>query len=305
MAIYRTVTAEEAPAAVSLWDEVFGVGREFFETLLAGDGPDAHDRLLVAEEDGTFVSSVHVFLRWQRDLAGTPRKVGAIGSVSTHPDHRGKGHSYALMAKALELMEACGCDYSFLFTGVHSHYAKHGYWALPTKAMVGTPGTSTEAGPPPVAFADAVERIEAIHRAFNQTRPLTTVRVPEGYRSNLRFRLGSQHQTVWVEGGAYAVAEWDEEELDVKEWGFLPGCEADLLKIVPSVRAIAGRAETVHLFGPRDPASLALWSALASDWRLEDRPWSMVRGIAGRISDDELRVLFEEPTGTHWPADDF
>lgn len=93
MATYRTVTPEEVPAAVSLWDEVFGVGRVFFESLLAGDGPDAHDRLLVAEEDGKFVSSVHVFLRRQRDLEGTPRQVGAIGSVSTLPDHRGRGHS--------------------------------------------------------------------------------------------------------------------------------------------------------------------------------------------------------------------
>lgn len=209
------------------------------------------------------------------------------------------------MAKALELMEARGCDYSFLFTGVHAHYAKHGYWTLPTKAMVSPAGPKTAPGPLPVAYEDAIGRIETIHREFNAARPLTTVRVPEGYRSNLQFRLGSPRQTVWVEGGAYAVAAWDEEELDVKEWGFLPGCEADLLEIVPSIRAMAGDAEAVRLFGPRDPASLALWTGLATEWKLEDRPWSMVRGIASRTSDDDLRALFGEPTGTHWPADDF
>jgi ribosomal protein S18 acetylase RimI-like enzyme len=305
MAIYRTVTPEEVGNAVTLWDEVFGVGREYFETLLAGDGPDVHDRLLVAEEDGKFVSSVHVFLRRQRDLAGNARKVGAIGSVCTLPEHRGKGHSYALMAQAVDLMEAYGCDYSFLFTGVHNHYAKHGYWTLPTKAAIGALGQKADPGPSPVAYDDAVGSIEAIHRAFNQARPLTTVRVPENYRTNLRFRLGSARQTVWLEGGAYAVASRDGEEMNVKEWGFLPGCEADLLKIVPSIRAMAGDAGTVRLFGPRDPASLALWRGLAAEWRTEERPLSMVRSIAGRISDDELRALFDEPTGTHWPADDF
>ncbi|WP_127534715.1 GNAT family N-acetyltransferase [Paenibacillus kobensis] len=61
-------------------------------------------------------------------INGTARKAIQIGTVMTHPDHRGKGLSSLLMNRVLDLYKD-ECDLFFLFanSSVHEYYPKFGF----------------------------------------------------------------------------------------------------------------------------------------------------------------------------------
>lgn len=54
-------------------------------------------------------------------------KVGGIGSVATHPDHRGKGLASMVMEDCINVMQETGCHVSVLWTQRHDFYRNLGY----------------------------------------------------------------------------------------------------------------------------------------------------------------------------------
>jgi predicted N-acetyltransferase YhbS len=193
MTDYRLLTAEEYPAAVELWTSVFGVEREFFTSLLEGGRPE--DNVSVAAlEDGQIVSSVHVFMRQIRDRSGTPLKVGGIGSVSTHSDHRKKGHSGRLLEMAIEEMEKAGCVWSYLGTGVNDHYARYGWKTVSTASRSGTL-RSDLAGEAIELTGEDDRQMAELYEAFTATRPMATVRTEQAWKTAVRYRIDPARAT--------------------------------------------------------------------------------------------------------------
>lgn len=89
-------------------------------------GAHGTGRIIVAEEDGEVRSTCAVLVR---DLI-TPNanlRVGMIGSVSTDPDHRGRGLATSTLKAAEEYCLEQGCLFTLLWADSEEFYLKRGY----------------------------------------------------------------------------------------------------------------------------------------------------------------------------------
>ena len=140
--------------------------------------------------DGEMVASVSAYQR-QMHCAGRLAKVGAIGSVATHPDHRRRGYVRQLMAECREWMESEGFDFCFLF-GRQEVYDGSGYEmfsAFETIASVRPPTADTGLTFHPANFETDVPALCALYDQFCspltgpfvRTRDYWERRVPGGY----------------------------------------------------------------------------------------------------------------------------
>ena len=86
-----------------------------WEKLLAEYESDPCNYILIAEEDGTAVSSVQMSII--RSLTHNVRPFAVIENVVTHADHRQKGYASALLQKATDIARAFHCYKITLETG--------------------------------------------------------------------------------------------------------------------------------------------------------------------------------------------
>lgn len=308
MAEYRTLERDESPP-VALWTDVFGVEEPFFTSLLGDE-----DLSFAAFEKGKAVSSVHVFVREIRDREGRPLKVGGIGSVSTHPDHRKHGHSGQLLEMAIEGMERAGCVWSLLGTGVNDHYARYGWRTVSTPHRTGSPrpgsfsgyGTSQIIGP----NAAIVNEMARLHAETTATQPMATVRSPLAWQTAVRYRLSPDQATVFAssrEGRmvAYLVVRGSGQSVRYAEIAGEPASYRDLLVSVAAALNGYDVKEIVFDLPPTPELTRAFEDAVAGLVRLNESRGTMLRPIADRISWPDLLALYGDPRGRHGELDAF
>ncbi len=298
------------PEAVDLWTTVFGVGKPFFTSLLEGGGT-GDNVSLAAIEGGRIVSSVHVFMRRIRDREGRPQKVGGIGSVSTHPDYRKRGHSGRLLTMAMESMEREGCVWSLLGTGVNDHYALYGWRTVSTPEPWGalradTAGQAARLVPDDATLAE----MAPLYDATSATRPMATVRSERTWRTAVRYRLNPADPFLF---GAY---EGDRLSAYLVVRVSSDGSSADFVEAsgsperLPSLFGAAAQAlrakgiERVTSALPEGRESEAFAGVVDAVRRAESRG-AMLRPIADRISWPDLFALYGDPRGRHCDLDTF
>lgn len=88
---------------------------EAWEKLIKKFAQDDKIHLLVAEEDGKVVSSVHMTI--VENLTHNLRPYAVIENVVTHGAYRNKGYASALLNQATEIARENGCYKVFLETG--------------------------------------------------------------------------------------------------------------------------------------------------------------------------------------------
>ncbi len=310
MTEYRLLAAEEYSAAVELWTGVFGVEREFFTSLLEGGGPG--DNVSVAAlEDGQIVSSVHVFMRQIRDRSGTPLKVGGIGSVSTHPDHRKKGHSGRLLEIAIDEMEKAGCVWSYLGTGVNDHYARYGWKTVSTAFRFGTLRSGL-AGEAVELTAEDYPQMAALYETFTATRPMATVRTELAWQTAVRYRVDSARATtlgVYEDGRlvAYVVVRNLWGSWNIADAAYAPGFETRMVGLFTAAAARAkdqGASEIRNAL-PESPMLDAAFASIVEQAFPGELRGEMARPISDRISWADLAALLADPTGRHSSVDAF
>lgn len=91
-------------------------------------GTDNIENLRVIVRGGEVVSHAAIYFSNLRagDLVF---KVGGIGSVATHPDHRGRGLASAVIRDCVRIMEQAKCHLSVLWTQRRDFYRRLGYEA--------------------------------------------------------------------------------------------------------------------------------------------------------------------------------
>lgn len=120
--------------------------------------------------DGHMVASVSNYER-PMYCAGRVAKVGAIGSVATHPDHRRKGYAREVLAESLRWMRSTGFDFSFLF-GNYQVYGRSGwslFTALEIAAQVRAPHDACGLRVRPAQFPQDISVLQSLYDQFNVT----------------------------------------------------------------------------------------------------------------------------------------
>ncbi|MDR3692698.1 MAG: GNAT family N-acetyltransferase [Fimbriimonas sp.] len=309
---YRTLTRDEYPTAVRLWVDVFGIESPFFETLLEGDAPDGVS--VGAFEDGKLVSSVHVFVRWFRNRDGVPLKVGSIGSVSTLPDARAKGHSSKLLQMAINEMEAMNCIWSYLGTGVNDHYAKQGWRTVSTAFFRGLlrPTATAEYLAPAEVNEKLLDEMAEVYRASSQKVPMTNARSRAMWQSAVRYRVtGAADEVYTAYDGAsmtsYLVTRKADDRVELVEGAYRQGHEAEYQALVAGRLALAaslGVKWAICLL-PKESVGFAPFAEACQNVIVgEDRAW-MVRPIGDQISLPDLVAILADPRGRRSELDNF
>ena len=286
MASYRVLMPEEIPTALTLWVDVFGVEAAFFQSLL--DSADPDDVSLGAFEGDKLVSSVHVFMRWLRNSEGTPLKVGGIGSVSTLPEARGKGHSSRLLQMAIHEMEERGCVWSGLGTGVNDHYAKQGWRTISVPAFRGNlrQDLAGHAVSRSVVDSDLLTAMARVHDVYSSNRPLFNARSSSHWQHSALYRTTAPTDSVYTvteanQLAAYIACRESGDEVTLAEAACLPGkesCLSDLIKDCLTSASTRG-IRTVRYELPEDSGVFPAFADSCSEtWPTEDRSW-MTRPI--------------------------
>ena len=103
---------------------------ELWRDLIKKLEDDDRQHLLVAEEDGTVVSSVQMAII--ESLTHNVRPFAVIENVVTHSDHRNRGFASALLEEATQIAARAGCYKISLETGLNrestlNFYRKNGF----------------------------------------------------------------------------------------------------------------------------------------------------------------------------------
>ena len=128
----NVMVRDQNTSAIELMEMVLREGAPICSEYPLVFGEDSPGRIITVEEEGEVRSTCAVLVR---DLI-TPQvsfKVGLIGSVSTHPDHRGKGLATRVLAAAEEELRAAGCLFSLLWADEPAFYEGRGYQQIGTE----------------------------------------------------------------------------------------------------------------------------------------------------------------------------
>ena len=137
MATFRTLKEGELDTWAAHCAGVFSGPTDtpdYFRNHFLLDPFKDQNAVFIAEEGGEIASTLRVFRR-EVFIAGQRVPMGGIGEVSTKAEHRKKGFSGALLRMAIEYMQREELCTSLLFTGSHRHYARYGWFSVPTRSV--------------------------------------------------------------------------------------------------------------------------------------------------------------------------
>lgn len=309
-AVVRTATPADDPALAALWRRCFDAPHL---TALYALDPERHRRTFVAENpagDGIDAVVVHV-PRLIRDAAGTPRRVGGIGSVATHPEARGRGLVRQLLAAAERSMTAEGCAWSLLFTGTPGVYRGSGWQEFATSY---TEGGLAPTAPVPRPFdvrrasaADAVE-VTALHHTYNAVRPLTSLREPGDWAVRVPAWYGPPERSlVAVDPGSGALVGWvvaqhEGDRVEVREFAGAAESLGTLLAAAGAHGRAAGLTRA-RVRIPDGPGVTAALGAFLTDARRVTEHVGMAKPLHAAAA--SVRATVTAPGAVHWYGDCF
>ncbi|MEU9094410.1 GNAT family N-acetyltransferase [Streptomyces sp. NPDC048428] len=308
-ALIRTATAADDPALAALWHRCFEAPH--IAALHALD-PERHRHTFVAESaDGGGIDAVVVYVpRLIRDAAGTPQRVGGIGSVATRPEARGQGLVRLLLAAAERTMTAEQCAWSLLFTGTPRVYRSSGWQEFGSTCTEGTITPTAVPGAFPVRAAtpqDAVE-VAALHHAYNASRPLSSLRATEDWAVRVPAWYGPvEDSLVAVDPASGALTGWIVAQhvgdcVEVREFAGAAECLGALLAAVGSRGRAAGLTRA-RVRIPGAPGVTAALPALLADARQVTEHVGMARPL--HATPASVRATVTAPGAVHWYGDCF
>ncbi len=311
--------AAEREPVLELLELAFGE-RELFARYMDADPDYDPGDFLLALEGVRPVAAVQLFARTIR-LRGEPVLLGGIGSVSSHPDYRGRGLVLELLRRQETRMRARGMALGMLFSTLHDFYGKLGWVAIDThqvalhRRLASAPASTAVLRP----FRDADHAaLRGLYDAYCAEIDGTTVRDPRYWSGQLRTAGNPDERILVAERGgtlvAYARAIRLEGVPIATEFAGAPGETATLAELLLALAPDEG-ALLVRL-----PPGGALDRALAARagavdpvpdrsmmWRALDRPALARLARLPETSDDAtlLRALIERPPVHYWVADRF
>ena len=195
-----------------------------FRCHLTDDSSFELEQARVCVADGRIVSYVRVSDR-PIHIGFAVVRMGGVGAVSTDLDHRGRGHSNALLWDTVRYMERAGYDLSMLFTGIPQHYAKVGWATFPEHRFTVTPAPPPEPETPyrlrDFDEARDLDAVMNIYREYNRERTGTMARPQQYWHDRHSHLMGVLPQWV-VERDSQVVAYLRGSATHLAELAYLP-----------------------------------------------------------------------------------
>ena len=152
--------------------------------------------------DGRVASVVVIFERPMR-IGNSVVRMGGLGSVGTHPDHRKKGYSSQVLLDTADHLATSCFDLSLLFTDINDHYAKAGWVTYPVTfrsinlSNLPKLETAAEVLVEKYDVETDLPEVMSIYDQFNQSRTGTTVRDQAYWRNQPKWR-GQDPDLFWL-----------------------------------------------------------------------------------------------------------
>ena len=178
----RAVRESELEEMVKLQCLIFDPDRyERYWHYIRNDPSYHFEQTRVVIVDGRMVATLRI---WDRDMRIGSRSVrmGGIGGVGTHPDHRRTGYASAMMKEAIEYMRSAGYDISVLFSSrAQPLYRSLGYESAPMEGVRIVPrrtvdSVKTDWQVEPFDEKRDLEQVVALYDAYNAKRSGAIVR---------------------------------------------------------------------------------------------------------------------------------
>lgn len=308
-AAVRTASAADDPALAALWRRCFVAPH--LSDLHALD-PQRHRHTFVAENAaGDGIDAVVVYVpRLIRDAAGTPQRVGGIGSVATRPEARGRGLVRLLLAAAERTMTAEQCAWSLLFTGTPGVYRSSGWEEFASTYTEGTlaPSAAPAAFPVREATPEDASEVAALHHAYNANRPLTSLREPGDWAVRVpAWYAPAERPLVAVDPATGALTGWIVAQhagdcVEVREFAGAGECLGALFAAVGSRGRAAGLTRARVRIPGAQGVTAALPALLADAHQVTEHP-GMARPLHATAA--SVRATVTAPGAVHWYGDCF
>lgn len=317
----REVRPEEYAQVLEVWSSVWGDGEvPYFRAYLEGD-PWFRDRYCrVARVEGRIVSVAMVCRRPIR--AGTRTlTMGGIANVATRPEYRRCGYSGELVRQCAEVMEAEDFDFSALGTGIHRHYARHGWFQVTTPHHGLTLRADAELPPAdpdiaPMTVEAWLAEAPPVYAAFNTGLALCFERSMEYWNGWIRIRSEG-----WDAARTVILGLWEDGVLEGYLLGSLPEEPGGAFEVheIAAVRgeglprlltqgirlARSAGAKELSVRAPRQEAveaALSRWGEL----RIRADDSTMLRRVhADELLMGEITRSYEMGHTAWWLPDDF
>lgn len=237
----------------NLLELAFPVGRAFFQERLDHDSAYDSETSWIASVQETIVSTVQIF-PFSCRIEDEAVKVGGIGSVATHPDHRGQGYCQQILNRQTEWMEQQGYDLSLLFAVITPFYEKLGWRVVQepiyevNRACIPTNFQSDYLITP--FDPSYLDSMASLYEQFNEGRNYTVIRPSSWWQDQLHWPRSRTSTCLLAlnngETAAYGyVSETKNGIVYVEELCYLEGHEESVLPLFHSL--LEQRPEASHI----------------------------------------------------------
>lgn len=262
--IHSIQTREQLEEIYDILDQLFPVGRAFFQERLDHDSTYDPATTWAATIDGKIASTIQLFPFHAR-IEDCSVKIGGIGSVGTLPEYRGQGLSQGILKAQVEWMAEQQYDLSLLFAIITPFYEKAGWNVVPETAYEWTvaPVEAKDAEQYSIEAFDLSDlgAMKTIYEQFNATRTFTVIRPEAFWTDQLSWPRWRSTITLIAKHGGQAVAygqisSANEGKAYLEELCYLPGHESAVAPLF--LELVKNRPEATHIIAklPADHALL-------------------------------------------------
>ena len=214
---YRAASDDELEACIALQHLAFRPRQDGapdrYRSYVREDPTYRPGQTRVALVDGQIVGHLRV---WDRKLSvrGQVVTAGGIGSLLTHPDHRGQGIASGLLANTEAYLEEVGYDIGLLFTIIGtSYYTARGWTPIPIAVFEIDLNDAKDVDPVecrPLKLAEDLDAVRRVHANCSMVYTGTEQR-DEAYWSTGPARYRSVFPNVGIErdGEVCGYVNWD------------------------------------------------------------------------------------------------
>lgn len=301
----RPLAFSEHPAALFLWQEVFGAPPGYFERYYEADPNYALGDTLGIWDEDLLVSAVHICRRpaiWEKGVL----LCGGIANVATREEYRRQGLSRTLLSEAIKKMEVEGYHFSLLGTGTPGHYSALGWEPVGRTQMT---LAFSEVASSDITW-EKVASIAPLAQAYlRSARPLQFLRLPDYFEGWVGWDWRRQGAQIGTTGeGDYLVLVADSatgHPLPVLEWRARDG--AGEMSLFQAAAARARQSGHPGLWLEALPQYIGIEALQAiGDVSQHIEGGGMIRNIT--LSQDEYaRALqaYRAGLAAWWPGDGF